>query len=829
MRPLDETADKTVVPGMGQLPAGSTTSQLQAWASDAFGPGAPLRPTWIDPRDPRTGQPDPRLTQYPVGVNLQIEGERRVPFETLRSVADDVDLIRQCIKVRKSHMCALDWCVTISERTMKRIIQDDKVSAGDAAKIARERYAPDIARVEAFWMKPDRMNDLAFPEWLSALLEEMFVIDATTIYPHANRGGAMHSFELIDGATIKPLRNNRGGRPAPPAPAFQQILHGFPRGQWTAAANPDGVVEGGMQAGELVYRPRDRRTYTPYGYSYVEQAISIADVYLKRTHWIRSEFTEGSMPESMFETDAVDWSPEQLLQFETALNDLMAGNTAERKKIRLLPKGMKPVQVDDFAKRYSADFDEFLVKMMCACFDVLPTEIGFPPSSGIGGKGHSEGEESATYRRDYRPTAVWLNALFTDLSVGYLAMPPELEFKFLGYEIEDQKQVAEQHDIELRNGSRTLNDVKALRGEALYDFVEADTPFIVTGAGIQFMPGALEAAAAAQEAALGVAPAPDAIAEQTEPAEPAAVEVPDGHVAISAHTRKKPQLVVVEAVEEGQKFLRYARKRQGGEWRPFAFESVDEVTAELLNSAGELGRIDLAKTIVGELGKASAPKGADRLAGALRDVFAGPKTIADAWIAVRAATKATAEDVLAAKALIAQHTGDPDAVIEELLDLYGDAFADELEEICDELAIDGVDPADPDSAVGVRWATLAAGAAAFAVELIASKAGQLSTTLVENGDENVEAALTADLDDDEWPTSWADHAEQDAAMKAVAGACTQAGVALVRIVADPDECEFCQQYDGRLLSPDTDQGLPPLHRNCACSIEPVEGNNDDDD
>jgi hypothetical protein len=58
------------------------------------------------------------------------------------------------------------------------------------------------------------------------LIEEMLVIDATTIYPRYTKGGGLYSLDIIDGATIKPLIGEDGRAPEPPDPAYQQILKG---------------------------------------------------------------------------------------------------------------------------------------------------------------------------------------------------------------------------------------------------------------------------------------------------------------------------------------------------------------------------------------------------------------------------------------------------------------------------------------------------------------------------------------------------------------------------------------------------------------------------
>jgi hypothetical protein len=59
------------------------------------------------------------------------------------------------------------------------------------------------------------------------LLEEMLVIDAATLYPRYNRGGALYALDIIDGATIKPLIGEDGRAPESPDPAYQQILKGI--------------------------------------------------------------------------------------------------------------------------------------------------------------------------------------------------------------------------------------------------------------------------------------------------------------------------------------------------------------------------------------------------------------------------------------------------------------------------------------------------------------------------------------------------------------------------------------------------------------------------
>lgn len=576
---LDELAEKVAAelvkasaPGLGRLPAGTTTTALaplpvENQAGVGFGPGIPLPVRPIDPREPGRAQPEPRTTQFPVSVNTQL-ADRMVPFQTLRDVADQVDVIRRCIEVRKAQILSLEWSVNISRRTLKQIIADDAgaTSPGEAAQIARERYATDIAKAEAFWERPDPVNGLDFFAWLAMLLEEMFVTDAVTIYPRVNRRGDFLAFELLDGTTIKPLLDHRGATPQPPYPAYQQVLYGFPRGEFTASVDPAAEY----QYDSLIYRPRNRRTFTPYGYSNVEQACSVADLYLKRADWMRKQFTHGVLPAGFMKTTGTaKMTPDDLKVWEDVFNDEMSGQTGERQTIRLLPEGFDPVTLDEWAKKYNPEFDEFLIKLMCACFDVMPTEIGFAPKSGIGGKGHQEGEENTTYRKAIRPTVTWLAGIINEVSRTYLGMPSELEFEFLGFEVEDQLEMVQMHDQQVRGGVATINEIRSEQGRALWDFPEADTPFIVTGAGLQFLPAALQAIAVTAvegDPNAGVASEPEAIAAPHPPTPPVGEEI--------------------------AKFVRYARKRKGA-WRDFDFENPALAEfSDHLNAWGEQGELD---------------------------------------------------------------------------------------------------------------------------------------------------------------------------------------------------------------------------------------------
>jgi hypothetical protein len=466
----------------------------------AFGPGVPLFPAAIDPVRPDTGRPEPRFNEYPVTSNLPGVGDRLVPWKVLRDAADAGGLPRRCIEIRKAEVTTLEWAVTISKQAVEAAQDGSSRPRSEVEQELRERLSPEIVRCSRFWEKPDPGQDEDFAEWLSKLLEEHLVLDAVAIYPRLTYGGNLYALEILDGSTIKPLRDHRGGRPAPPNPAFQQILWGFPRGEFVADIDTDGNVIGALPADQLVYKRRNVRAHTPYGYSAVEQALEDVDVWLRRRKWIRDEYTEGTLPVGWVRPgEHTSWTPAQIREYETDLNDTYSGGTAARHRLRVLPPGFDLNETaGDVAERYKPEYDLFLVKQIAAHFDVTIAELGFTEQGGLGSTGWHEGQADVQQRKGTLPTLRWLEQLLTSISRKHLGMPDELEFTFLGLEEEDAAAADEIAAARVGDGRMTYNEDRDRMGMPRYDFPEADMPMVKTSRGLVFLAGASELAPAGE-------------------------------------------------------------------------------------------------------------------------------------------------------------------------------------------------------------------------------------------------------------------------------------------------------------------------------------------
>lgn len=534
--------------------------------SAPFPAAVPLYPNAINPLNPRTNRADPRRYEFLVAQNINLFENRLVPFKTLRVAADQIDILRRCIEVRKAKITGLDWDIVLSDSATERIIADSGGNHLRAMSDARAKFAPEIARMRKFWETPDPANGLTFVDWLNMAMEEIDVLDALAIWPQATAGGDIRGLQILDGSTIKPLLDDRGMRPEPSVgPAFQQILFGFPRSEFHAPLD-DEIADGEFSSDELAYLVRNRRANSIWGYSPVERALPMADIYLRRQQWIKGEFTDGVMPKSWLELpESANLTPEQIQAYEYIYNDELSGQTEQRNRMRMLLPGGKLQFEAGYAEKFNDRLDDYLITSITGHFGVLPTELGFSAKTGLGGSGHQQGEKEAAEAIGIIPTAKWLSQQLSALSYRWLGMPRELEFRLASSDATDNEEMAKRDDIKKRSGGVTINEWRDDNGLPLIDTPEADMPFLVAGQSVfLFSPDGMVAAGTSLDT--------DGMKDEPTPEAPATPE---------------------PAQEEVKKFIRWVNR--GTATRPFNFEHLDHAYAEVLNKFVEARDLDGAR------------------------------------------------------------------------------------------------------------------------------------------------------------------------------------------------------------------------------------------
>jgi hypothetical protein len=473
----------------------------EAFTLGTFAPMNPIAPVPIDRTNPQ-GRTAPRRFQYPVGFNLPTPpgATKLVDFQVLRNLADVHDITRRCIERRKQEISSLDWEITVKTK-------DKKAKRG-----LLEQNADAIEEITEFFSRPDAANGLSFTAWMKQALEEFFVIDALALYPAPTWGARaglqsvprLAGLEVLDGTTIKPLLDLRGGRPQPPNPAYQQFLFGFPRSEFTASdpeleitdeerqALADKGIVTSFTADQLMYEPYVQRSWTPYGFPPTEQIILAIDLALKRQQWHRSYFTDSSLPAGFIHAPE-SWTPTQIQQYQDAFDALLQGDVTWRRRIKVVPGGenfevLKPEQ-----EAHNIEFDEFLVRLVCLGFDMSPQEIGFPPrGQGLGGSGAAVTQVEAARRASNEPIARWFKQEIFDRVIAVQFGRTDLQWRWIGLTEENAKEEADIEHQRLTSAQITLNQWRIDHDLEPYAFPEADKPFILAGSTLIYLEGYLD-------------------------------------------------------------------------------------------------------------------------------------------------------------------------------------------------------------------------------------------------------------------------------------------------------------------------------------------------
>lgn len=603
-----------VGPGAGFVPLPREDGVFNS----GFGPANPLFPDAIDPLTP-AGRTLARRTEYLISANVNLI-DRRVPWSVLKGLAEDVDVIQRCIQIVQDAIVGLNWSWGFSPQILQQIMTEEGITnSSRAAAHARDKYGEELSRVQQFFLVPDKRMGFTFSQWLTDIIYSHLVYDGIVIAPEYNLGGELTSLSTIDTSTIKILLDNQGFIPRPPNPAYQQILYGFPRGEFQAEnVQADGSIPNAYMSDQLAYYIRRPRPSSIYGYSQVEECINIATIYMERQAWLHAEYSHGVTPKMVVNVEGSEsWTPEQLAYFERIYNDQFTGQTQRRQQFMLMRPGMKAEQLKSMDEAYKNTYDEWLIMQMGAKFGIPMSQLGIKgPASLGGGKEKGQSDQHETYATDALKN--FLIECINDLARRFLGVGPELTMTATGGGSDDDDMTRAQADqIDVNAGIRTRNEVRAERGIPLMDEPEADQLGITIGTGVSFLAGQLAnqqaaAQAAAQPKAGPSAPGTQSPGDEAGPSDadgPPRPGRPSGDAGAegdrsaqaqseAASTGDRPPVTAkddqrqpdTEATKEIGAFLRFAKaKADRGAWRDFEFQHIDEATGRVLNHLGSTG------------------------------------------------------------------------------------------------------------------------------------------------------------------------------------------------------------------------------------------------
>ena len=378
-------------------------------AAQFFGPGEPMRPV----APPEVAG---RGFDYQFATNLvpTVRNGELISMGQLRQLAESWDLMRAIIESCKDQMAKLKWTFQTEDG------KDDQESID-------------------FFQRPSPQYE--WDTWLRVLLEDMLVLDAPAIYVNKSVGGGILGFEPVDGATIKPLIDPYGRRPIT-GPAYQQILKGLPAVEYTTD--------------QLIYRPRNPRSWKAYGYSPVEQILVTINIALRRQEFQLCYYKDGSAPNMMLQAPE-GFTFNQIKEFRQYLLDLLSGNSITRNQGLVIPHGAVPI--DTKAAILKDEYDEWLARIACYAFSVSPQ-----PFTKDQNRATAQTAQSVAEGEGVLPRMLWVERLVNDCQVR---RGKKSKFSWV---VEEKtvtaKEQAEVDQIYVNSGVMTVNEVRERMGLA---------------------------------------------------------------------------------------------------------------------------------------------------------------------------------------------------------------------------------------------------------------------------------------------------------------------------------------------------------------------------
>lgn len=422
-------------------------------AADWFGPGAAQA----------TGAPDAvagRQWDFPAGFNLSGRSRQSEDFSfaDLRRIADAYDLLRLVIETRKDQIERMDWTLR-----------------------ARSGFAVDkaeMAAVEEFLRSPDGAHD--FAGWLRMLLEDLFVIDAPSLWCERDRGGKLRALHVLDGATIKPVIDAWGRTPRPfvsggrlvyPV-AYQQILKGLPAVDYSER--------------DILYRPRNRRAHRAYGFSPVEQVMTTVNIGLKRQIHQLDYYSEGNVPDCLIGVPD-GWTPDQIKNFQDYWDLYFTGDMGRRRRAKFVPGGVAKTFVQTKEPELKNAFDEWISRVVCFAFAVSPQPFVTQMN-----RATSETQKESADQEGLLPVLNWVKRLVDHIAQNLLGARG-VEFVWRNEPVIDPTVQRENLVAYVSAGMMTRKRAAEILGEVLPDDPMAEVLTVTTAQGVVGLSGGVDA------------------------------------------------------------------------------------------------------------------------------------------------------------------------------------------------------------------------------------------------------------------------------------------------------------------------------------------------
>jgi hypothetical protein len=379
----------------------------------------------------------------------------QITYGTLQAMVWRTPLIQNIILTRLNQISA--FCQRQQDRfgTGFRVRPEDPTAKMSAADKKR------AAAIESMFMTSGVVvNSVVerpgFERFMRSIGRDSMTYDQWCVELIRNRKGEPTRWYAVDASTIR-LANMQSVRQEydPKRPYVVQVYDNIVINQWTQE--------------QFIFGIRNPHTHIQlagYGVSELEMLLHAITAILWAWEYNQRFFSSGSVAKGILNIKGA-MSQSQLRSFRRHWYEMISGiENAWRSPVLNTQDGVEWVSMHENNRdmEFSAWMD-FLIKMIAACYQIDPMEVGFKYGDAGNSKSlfESGNKEKLTASRDkgLRPLLTHFSSEFTTNIVARIE--PGFVFEWVGLERETKKELADINEVKLRT-THSLNELREEEG-----------------------------------------------------------------------------------------------------------------------------------------------------------------------------------------------------------------------------------------------------------------------------------------------------------------------------------------------------------------------------
>jgi HK97 family phage portal protein len=415
-----------------------------------------------------------RRKRLPYLIEKGLSKPGRISFDVLRRAASAVHIVRICINVLKSKVTKTKWAIVPVDSTVNNNSKD-----------------PRIEQLTNFFRQPNR-NSETFRTFLDKILEDLLVLDAVAIEKTRYPDGELAELHVVDAATIRPVYDEFGNQDIPiTIVGADGIKRELPVSYVQVVDNsPYGGRESGTPVAfwpkrDFIYfslHPQNAMESFGYGLSPIESVIGVVANILNADNFNGTYFESGSFPPMILQF-MTSMDQRELQAIREYMKTTLEGEF-HRPAILAGEKEIKVINLRDIVQRdmQFMQYMDFMARLLAAAYGLSAQDIGLTNDVN---RATSETLKELSESKGYGSILNLLEEQFNMIiwkDFGYT----DLKFSWVLLDSIAPETLADIHDIALRNGTMTINEVRKKSGLPPYGSW-ADIPAVLTNTG-QYIP-----------------------------------------------------------------------------------------------------------------------------------------------------------------------------------------------------------------------------------------------------------------------------------------------------------------------------------------------------